>query len=108
MISPDDFSLFLHLHRQMAWSKKTFGPGDRTAGIVDHIRKELAEIEVDPSDTSEWIDLVILAFDGAWRNGASPSDIVAALEAKQSKNEIRRWPDWRTVDVGKAIEHIRD
>lgn len=31
-----------------------------------------------------------------------------ALEAKQTKNEGRQWPDWRTAQPGKAIEHVRD
>jgi hypothetical protein len=30
-----------------------------------------------------------------------------ALKAKQTKNENREWPDWRTAAPGKAIEHIR-
>lgn len=104
---PDTFSLLAHLHRQRAFSEATFGPGARTAGVLDHIRKELAEIESDPADVTEWIDVVILAFDGAWRAGHSPETIVSALAAKQAKNEARKWPDWRTVEPGKAIEHDR-
>lgn len=102
------WSFFLHLHRQRDWSEKTFGPGSRAQGVVDHIRKELLEIEADPTDLREWIDVVILALDGAWRSGASPTDIIEALSAKQFKNERRQWPDWRTADPNKAIEHVRD
>ena len=102
-----DFNMVAHLHRQSKWSEQTFGPGDRTQGVIDHIRKELIEIEADPSDISEWIDVVILALDGAWRSGATPEQIVAALVAKQTKNESRKWPDWRTADPNKAIEHDR-
>lgn len=101
---PFDFAA--HLQRQREFSKRTFGPGARTAGVVDHIRKELREIEADPTDISEWIDVVILALDGAWRAGYSPSDIIAALVAKQAKNEARTWPDWRTAPMDKAIEHV--
>ena len=89
------------------WSEKTFGPGDRTKGVIDHIRKELAEIEAAPGDLEEWIDVIILAFDGAWRSGASPLQIVEALIAKQAKNEARTWPDWRSLPTDVAIEHIR-
>lgn len=99
--------LIKHLHRQRDWSQRTFGPGDRTEGVLDHIRKELEEIEAEPGDLSEWIDVAILAFDGAWRSGYSPEQIVEALVAKQEKNESREWPDWRTAEPGKAIEHIR-
>ena len=75
--------------------------------MLDHIRKELLEIEAAPNDLAEWIDVVILAFDGAWRTGATPEQIVRALIAKQYKNETRKWPDWRTADPSKAIEHER-
>jgi hypothetical protein len=106
--APTDLpDLVRHLERQSAFSEKTFGPGVRTAGVVDHIRKELREIEAKPHDLSEWIDVVILAFDGAWRAGYLPAEIVAALVAKQTKNEARRWPDWRTAAPDKAIEHVR-
>jgi hypothetical protein len=103
----DDFDLLAHLRRQRAWSEKTFGPGARTAGVTAHIRKELAEIEAAPSDLGEWIDVVILALDGAWRSGASPEAIIEALVAKQTKNEARTWPDWRTMPEDAPIEHDR-
>lgn len=102
-----NFDFRAHLARQRAFSEKTFGPGARTAGVVDHIRKELREIEADPADVSEWIDVVILALDGAWRAGYTPDEIVAALVAKQEKNEGRTWPDWRTAPLDRAIEHDR-
>lgn len=104
---PEVFILYDHLVRQREWSEITFGPGSRAAGIVDHIRKELMEIEADPGDLAEWIDVAILALDGAWRTGASPQQIIDALVAKQVKNEGRTWPDWRTAPADKAIEHDR-
>lgn len=96
-----------HLARQRAWSERTFGPGPRTKGLTDHIRKELAEIEADPSDVNEWVDVVILALDGAWRCGAEPQQIIDAIKAKQARNEARTWPDWRTASPDHAIEHVR-
>lgn len=101
------FDLQKHLMRQKAFSLKTFGPGKRTLGVIDHIRKELKEIEADPDDIEEWVDVIILAFDGAWRAGWQPSDIIKAIVAKQEKNEKRQWPDWRDVPEDKAIEHKR-
>lgn len=95
-----------HLQRQIEWSRETFGPGDRTQGVLDHIRKELKEIEEDP-ESDEWVDVIILALDGAWRSGWQPQHIIDALIAKQRKNEQRVWPDWRTADPNKAIEHDR-
>lgn len=108
---PLQFDLVQHLRRQIEFSERTYGPGDRTAGVCDHIRKELREVQDDAAaglpTLPEWVDVIILAFDGAWRSGASPEQIVAAIVAKQIKNEGRKWPDWRTADPGKAIEHDR-
>ncbi len=63
-----------HLIRQMAFSHATFGPGERTEGVIDYIRKELIEVEEADGESSEWVDVVILALDGltrrlAYRNG---------------------------------------
>ncbi|MBT4177744.1 MAG: DUF550 domain-containing protein [Candidatus Marinimicrobia bacterium] len=96
-----------YIQRQQAWSKMTFGADKRTDGLIDHIKKELGEIEESPESLEEWIDVIILALDGAWRCGHTPKQIVAALIEKQIKNFKRKWPDWRTSEPGKAIEHIR-
>jgi len=103
----EGYDLVAHLHRQKRFSVDTFGPGDRLLGVLDHIRRELKEIESNPEDLSEWIDLVLLSFDGAWRRGFTPEQIAKALAEKQSKNEKRKWPDWRTQAKDKAIEHIK-
>lgn len=99
-----------HLDRQRAWSRETFGPSDvrNHVGVLDHLRKELVEVEDAPDDVEEWADVVILAFDGAWRAGHEPADILAAIKAKQAKNEGRTWPDWRVADPNRAIEHVRE
>jgi hypothetical protein len=102
-----DFHLEAHLRRQQAFSEKTFGPGARVEGVTDHIAKELAEVRESGGALAEWVDVIILGFDGAWRSGATPEQIVAAIVAKQKKNEARAWPDWRTAEPGKAIEHNR-
>lgn len=103
-----NLDLVEHLHRQRDWSLKTFGPGKNTEGLLEHIRKELEEIKACPLDLEEWIDVVILALDGAHRVGFSPEEVALALFTKQLKNELRAWPNWRTVPAGQAIEHIRD
>lgn len=99
--------LVSHLQRQMEWSVATFGPGHRTGGVLDHIRKGLAEIEQAPLDITEWVDVIILAMDGAWRSGATPQQVADAIVAKQLRNESRVWPDWRTMPDDQAIEHVR-
>lgn len=92
-----------YLRRQWDWSAKTFGPGKRTLGILDHIRKELQEIGQNPLDLSEWIDVMILALDGYCRHGGSIEGIMAHLQAKQDKNFARKWPTPQSEDV--AVEH---
>lgn len=147
--------LVTHLTRQAAFSKATFGPGARTEGVTDHIKKELDEVAkcygtktrtiitgsyVDPADmqmkvkeeevpieldpqgqhedaAEEWTDVAILGLDGLTRaiSAAHPdwtfdkvaSKAVSMIVAKQGKNELRDWPDWRTAAPGKAIEHVR-
>lgn len=108
------YDLIAHLYRQRAFSRATFGPGARTKGVADHIRKELGEIESAPLDLEEWVDVILLALDGAWRcaeamgvpNADGPATIAAAIAVKQLKNEFRNWPDWRLADPDKAIEHL--
>lgn len=95
------------LARQREWGIRTFGPGARTRGVTEHIRRELAEVEADPHDVTEWMDVAILAFAGALRHGAEPQQIIDALLAKQARNEARTWPDWRAVDEDAVIEHVR-
>jgi len=100
-------TLKTYYERQIEWSRQTFGPALRTKGIIDHIKKELGEIEADPHDLSEWVDVVILAMDGFWRHGGNAGDLFKALIAKQQKNMARTWPDWRTMSEDSAIEHDR-
>lgn len=109
MAAPLDYAYIL---RQRAFSEKTFGPGPRTQGVVDHIRKELKEIEDSGGhDLEEWGDVIILALDGAWREaveqGLHEDAIFKVVHDKLAKNMTREWPDWRTAEPGKAIEHIR-
>jgi len=105
------FDYAAHLRRQRDWSERTFGPGERVAGVTAHIEKECAEVRAEDDRhkrLEEWIDIQTLALDGAWRDGFSPEEIIAMIQYKQFKNEHRKWPDWRTVAKGQPIEHIED
>lgn len=102
------YDLVEHLKRQQDFSLRTFGPGMRTAGLIDHIKKELVEIKAEPYDLAEWVDVVMLGLDGAWRAGYTAEDICSAIYEKLELNMVRKWPDWRTATPGKAIEHVRD
>ena len=103
--APTPETLESYLTRQWEWSARTFGPGRRTMGILTHIRKELEEIVDNPTDLSEWIDVVILAMDGFWRHGGKPADLLPELLSKQRKNFARKWPENRPED--EAVEHVR-
>lgn len=107
-----------HLLRQMAFSRGTFGPGERREGVSDHIRKELAEVAACPNAleaAGEWVDVVILALEGLIRALQAAGDgpdqaaenAAQMIRLKQSSNECRDWRDWRSADPSKAIEHVR-
>lgn len=98
-------SLIEYLTRQIAWSKRTFGHGVRTMGITRHIEKELAEIRAAPHDLTEWIDVVILALDGAWRAGYTSKQIANELELKQAVNFARTYSFPTSED--EPSEHVR-
>jgi hypothetical protein len=89
---------------QRNWSRRTFGEGRRTEGLCIHIEKELAEIRAKPQDLEEWIDVILLAMDGAWRAGYTAAQVAEALQAKQLKNHTRKW-DVRGQD--EPCEHVR-
>lgn len=104
------FDLIQFLTDQKSWSEETFGPMEFRGfmGVLDHMKKEIAEIEEAPNDSHEWADLILLAFDAAWRSGLHPLEIVLALVIKFEINKGRTWPKWHEAEPGKAIEHIRE
>src|SRR5262249_50592273 len=85
------FEEFLVRHRD--WSMRVFGEGRQTAGLTEHIEKELAEIRAKPDDLVEWVDVITLAIDGYLRHGGTVTGLVADLAAKQEVNRGRRWPE---------------
>ena len=100
-----EHNLMEYLVRQMAWSLRTFGDGRRTEGLCKHIELELAEIRAKPKDLEEWIDVIQLSLDGAWRAGHTPLAICTALESKLAKNQQRKWDVQK--DESKPNLHIK-
>jgi hypothetical protein len=94
-----------YLRRHRVWCLATFGERRTVKFICNHIRKELVEIEAAPNDVREWADVIGLALHGAWRTGATPEEVVAALVAKQGVNELRKWILPENED--EPIEHDR-
>lgn len=68
--APIAINLSGYLKIAIPFSYDTFGPGARSAGVIEHIGKEIAESEKDPA---EWVDVAILALDGAWRAFGDPT-----------------------------------
>jgi hypothetical protein len=104
------------INEQIKWSRVTFGPGTREQGIIDHIKKELKEIEQASNEDDkleEWIDIIILGIDGAWRclepgsGDQKGQKIIGRYLRKMAENFNREWPDWRNFKQNQAIEHVR-
>ena len=100
-----DLNLNEYLDRQIEFSRKTFGDGKRTEPICRHIEKEVNEVRAYPEDIMEWVDVIILAFDGAWRAGYTPEEISAALKVKQRINMERKWD--KPENESDPFEHDR-
>lgn len=86
------------------WSLATFGPGERFRPHIEHIRRELTELENCKTSTAvaeEMADVLILLLGFAYRNGV---DLAEELERKHAVNLERRWckPDAMGV-----TEHVR-
>lgn len=103
---------------QIAWSRKTFGTEPRLEGILKHIEKEIVEVRKDPTDVKEWIDIAILALDGAWRARETSvgvredtrrylaREVVRSLFDKSIENMfVRSWPPPGAAD--QPVEHVR-
>ena len=99
-----NFTNYVRLHRE--WSAAAFGDGEKVEGLCKHIASELDEIREDPADLEEWIDVIILAIDGAWRQGYTDAQIASALVDKQLKNRARQWPPIGSVPDDQPIEHV--
>lgn len=85
-----DFTFLLR--EMMVWSKDTFGCGIRTEPLLKHIEEEIVEIrDSKGEDLYEWIDVIILAMDGALNAGFTPEEIGFALRHKYEKNKARSW-----------------
>lgn len=102
-----DYSVVSYISEHADWSFRTFGPstGHDTERLCRHIEKELQEIRDNPLDCEEWVDVIILAIDGALRSGHAPLVIANTLQWKQKKNMERAWTI--PADPSTPIEHHR-
>ena len=89
------------------FNNRTFGNftlEEKANSLVKHIRSECDEIEENPTDLDEWIDVVILAMDALLRK-EEPEQILLRWARKMSNNASRDWPE-PTAD--KPMFHIKD
>ncbi|CAN7516266.1 DUF550 domain-containing protein [Pseudoxanthomonas sp. LjRoot168] len=103
----ENFSLAQYLREQSKWSQDTFGPGPMVESLLDHIRKEITEVSEAPGDVVEWVDIAMLALDGALRCGVTPAEVIATLAAKFAVVKERQWPAAGSTPPGEAICHIK-
>ena len=90
--NPSEMSLGEFFDRKYKWSLKTFGEKPNAAPLIKHVRREVKECADQPGDLIEWVDVVLLALDGAARYAhANGHEFVAAMMGKQIVNCRRKW-----------------
>ena len=94
---------------QAEWSRATFGPDNVRGpiGALKHLEKEAQEAQDAPSDIKEYVDCFFLVIDAALRAGFL-DNLLSAAFAKLEENKQRTWPNWRTLPLDTAIEHVRE
>jgi hypothetical protein len=112
---PANATLEQYLFDHILWSGITFGEGPRTEGLLKHIAKECLEVhQAIPDNLEEWVDIIILAIDGATRSVYKDDPLKAAqtvawyLRRKLEKNEKRKWPPLGQKSQDEPIEHIKE
>lgn len=92
-------SFLAFLDQRAKWSYFTFGSGFRTGGIIKHIQMELDEIKHKSFDLMEWVDIMFLAFDGAYRAGFTSEQVLDGLKKKLAINMARTYKMPTSQDV---------
>ena len=84
----------------LAWADETF-PEATPASCVEHLRREVKELQQRPSEPEELADAAMLVFHAAHKAGV---DLVAALQSKLETNRAREWGE---LDEHGVREHVR-
>lgn len=95
----------MHLNDLVAvigeWQARTF-PTSTPQSVLAHLRKELRELEADPSNGEELADCIMLLFALATKANL---DLSAEIAHKFRINCER---SWGAVNVEGFVEHIRE
>ncbi|HEV2734883.1 MAG TPA: dATP/dGTP pyrophosphohydrolase domain-containing protein [Longimicrobiaceae bacterium] len=84
----------------VAWQRETF-PVATPASVVEHLRREVAELVNDPHDAMEQADALFLLAGLAAHTGVDLADAV------RRKLEINRARVWGAPDAHGVVEHVR-
>lgn len=95
------------LQEQRQFSVATFGPEPRLAGVLDHLEKELAEVQEATGDVMEWADCFLLCIDGSIRAGGDPSNIVAYMAHRVDLYEAKHQGVWSFHDITSDLLVLR-
>ena len=80
------YNLIDILQTQKEFSFKTFGPKGRTPGLISHIEEELKDIDRGNFNVFQgWMDVVLLAFEGALMQ--ADGDVTAVADALLSQQK---------------------
>ena len=103
----EDFSDLYYRHAN--WSRKTFGPDSERGAIgpLNHLEKEIKEVQEAPGDIYEYVDCLLLVMDASRRAGFDQKQLIHAAYQKLEENKNRSWPDWKTSSLDNPMEHIR-
>lgn len=103
-IEGDEISRRLSAQMEIGeWALNTFGDGQRNTGLMNHLLKEIAELDervASGGDLSEEAaDCLMLLFDLAHRNDFD------LLEETLLKLDINKAREWGEIDENGVVEH---
>jgi hypothetical protein len=87
------------------WADSTFGGNRKPKSVIAHLAKEVMELYDDPTDLSEYADVLILTLNAAKLAGYDVNLLVLGIEAKMIINKQRKWGK---PDNNGVIEHIKE
>lgn len=98
--------LFDLINELTVWSQQTFGSDEERdcRGPLEHLKKEIKEVESNPGDVTEWADMFLLYLDGLRRAGIGFPMLVEVAKRKLKYNQARQW---NKAENGKVSEHVK-
>ena len=79
-------------------------PNQTLAAKLEHLRREVVELQASPTDLSEWADVLILFLGSANKAGLAATELIAIAHEKMAINEKRQWPS--TPDAAGVYHHL--